>query len=217
MSYRAVIFDLDGTLLDTLEDLKDAVNVSLAEHGKPQRTLEEIRCFVGNGIARLIARAVPEGTTEEEREKILATFRAYYSAHCQDKTAPYDGVLEVLSSLKEKGIKMAVVSNKADFAVQELIPVYFGDCISVAKGENEAAGVKKKPSPDMVYAALDELKCAKEEAVYVGDSDVDLATAKNSGLPCIGCSWGFRGRTFLEEHGADWIVDEPKEILKFVY
>lgn len=217
MSYRAVIFDLDGTLLDTLEDLKDAVNYALTQYKKPQRTRDEICQFVGNGIAKLIERAVPEGTTAAERENILATFRTYYSEHCQDKTAPYDGIREVLISLKENNIKMAVVSNKADFAVQELIPFYFGDYISVAKGENEIAGIKKKPNPDMVYAAMEELGCTPDETVYVGDSDVDLATAKNSGLPCIGCGWGFRGRSFLEKNGADMIADSPKEILNFVY
>lgn len=217
MSYQAVIFDLDGTLLNTLEDLTDAVNFSLKKYHKPERTIKEICSFVGNGIAKLIERSVPKETDVAEQEKILAAFREYYGKHCQDKTAPYKGILEVLEELKEKKIKMAVVSNKADFAVQELIPVYFGDLFTVAKGENEAEGIRKKPAPDMVKAALRELGCLKEQAVYVGDSDVDLLTAKNAELPCIGVSWGFRGRTFLQENGATMIADEPKEILKFVY
>lgn len=217
MSYQAVVFDLDGTLLNTLEDLTDAVNFSLKKYHKPERTINEICCFVGNGIAKLIERSVPRETDIAEQQKILTTFREYYGKHCQDKTAPYQGILEVLEELKEKKIKMAVVSNKADFAVQELIPVYFGDLFMVVKGENEAAGIRKKPAPDMVQAALRELGCSKEQAVYVGDSDVDLLTAKNAELPCIGVSWGFRGRTFLQENGAKMIADEPKDILKFVY
>lgn len=217
MSYQAVVFDLDGTLLNTLEDLTDAVNFSLKENKKPERSMDEICQFVGNGIAKLIERAVPEETSDEERKKILLTFCKFYGEHCQDKTSPYQGIVEVLSDLKKKGVKVAVVSNKADFAVQELIPFYFGDLIPVAKGENEQAGVRKKPAPDMVDAVLQEIGCDKEQAVYVGDSDVDLMTAKNAGIPCIGVSWGFRGRDFLEKNGADMIADEPKELLKFVY
>lgn len=217
MSYQAVIFDLDGTLLNTLEDLADAVNFSLKKHEKPTRTIEEVRQFVGNGIAKLIERAVPENTKEWEKESILEDFRQYYGEHCQDKTAPYEGILEVLQSFYEKNIKMAIVSNKADFAVQELVPFYFQDKIAVAKGENEKAGVQKKPAPDMVNAALEELGCEKEQAVYIGDSDVDLETAKNANIPCIGVSWGFRGRDFLEKHGASVVIDEPKELYELVY
>lgn len=217
MSYQAVIFDLDGTLLNTLEDLADAVNFSLKKHKKPTRTIEEVRQFVGNGIAKLIERAVPENTKEWEKESILEDFRQYYGEHCQDKTTPYEGILEVLQSFYEKNIKMAIVSNKADFAVQELVPFYFQDKIAVAKGENEKAGVRKKPAPDMVNAALEELGCEKEQAVYIGDSDVDLETAKNANIPCIGVSWGFRGRDFLEKHGASVVIDEPKELYELVY
>ena len=194
MRYEAVIFDLDGTLLNTIEDLTDAVNYALQRSGKPVRTIDEVLMFVGNGIVKLIERAVPKGTSRTEQEEILAIFREYYGKHCQDKTAPYDGIMEVLQDFYEHGVKMAVVSNKADFAVQELIPQYFSNLISVAKGENEAAGISKKPAPDMVDAALKELGCTKEHVVYVGDSDVDLMTAKNSNIPCIGVSWGFRGR-----------------------
>lgn len=217
MAYNAVIFDLDGTLLNTLEDLADAVNYALKEFEKPLRTIEEIRQFVGNGIVKLVERSVPQETKEQEREEILDVFRSYYGRHCQDKTAVYEGMIEVLQDLKQKGIRVAVVSNKADFAVQKLIPIYFSDLILMAKGENEAAGVRKKPAPDMVQAVLQELGCTKEETVYVGDADVDLMTAKNAGLPFIGVSWGFRGRAFLEKLGAERIADEPKELLNFVY
>lgn len=217
MQYEAVIFDLDGTLLDTLQDLTDAVNFALKKNGKPLRSIDEIRSFVGNGIAKLVERAVPQETSLQEREKILAAFREYYGKHCRDKTVPYAGIEEVLLDFKKHGVKMAVVSNKADFAVQELIPRYFPGLITVAKGENEAAGISKKPAPDMVEAALKELGCKKEGAVYVGDSDVDLMTANNVGIPCIAVSWGFRGAEFLKKNGADKIANEPKELFKFVY
>ena len=217
MGVQAVIFDLDGTLLNTLEDLTDAVNYALTEYHKPERTLEEVRRFVGNGIAKLVERAVPEGTEPAEQDKILSAFRNYYGIHCQDKTAPYEGILEILEEFNKKNIKLAVVSNKADFAVQELIPVYFGELIIVAKGENEAAGIRKKPAPDMVETALQELGCTKDKAVYVGDSDVDAMTAANAGLPFIGVSWGFRERSFLEKNGTVIIADDPKELLKLVY
>lgn len=217
MAFQAVIFDLDGTLLNTLDDLADSVNYALQKFHKPLRTEEEVREFVGNGIAKLIERAVPSGTDKLEQEKILQTFREYYGQHCQDKTAVYDGILEVLENLKQNKIKIAVVSNKADFAVKKLIPFYFEDLIAIAKGENEAAGIRKKPAPDMVHSVLEELGCSKEEAVYVGDSEVDLMTANNAGLSFIGVSWGFKGRPFLEKYGVEKMADEPKELYKFVY
>lgn len=216
MKYKAIVFDLDGTLLNTLEDLKDAVNFALRQKQMPERSLEEIRNFVGNGIANLLKRSVPAGTGEQETAEALAIFREYYGAHCQDKTKPYDGIMELLAEIKKSGIRTAVVSNKADFAVKELIPFYFGDSIPVAMGENEAEGIPKKPAPDMVWKALEELGCSREEAVYIGDSDVDVQTAKNSGLDIIGVSWGFRGREFLEKQGADVIVDKPEEILRVI-
>lgn len=214
MRYKAVVFDLDGTLLNTLEDLMDAVNFALRSKQMPERSLEEIRNFVGNGIAKLLQRSVPAGTGEEETKEALEIFREYYGVHCQDKTNPYDGILELLTQLKKAGFQVAVVSNKADFAVKELIPFYFGDLIPVAMGENEGEGIPKKPAPDMVWKALQALGCSREEAVYIGDSDVDFQTAKNSKLDFIGVSWGFRGRKFLENQGAEVIVDMPKEILE---
>ena len=176
-----------------------------------------MRGFVGNGIAKLIERAVPDGTDKPQQEEILQTFREYYGQHCQDKTAPYEGIKEVLRDLKQNKIKIAVVSNKADFAVKKLIPFYFGDLIAIAKGEDEAAGIRKKPAPDMVQSVLEELGCSQEEAVYVGDSEVDLMTAGNAGLSFVGVSWGFKGRAFLEKYGLEKIADEPKELYKFVY
>lgn len=147
----------------------------------------------------------------------MQTFREYYGQHCQDKTAPYEGITEVLGDLKQNKIKIAVVSNKADFAVKKLVPFYFGDLIAMAKGEEEAAGIRKKPAPDMVRSVLEELGCSEEEAVYVGDSEVDFMTANNARLSFIGVSWGFKGRPFLEKCGVEKIADEPKELYKFVY
>lgn len=217
MAFQAVIFDLDGTLLNTLDDLAASVNYALQKFHKPLRTEEEVRGFVGNGIAKLIERAVPEGTDEPEQEKILQAFREHYGQHCQDKTAPYENIIEVLRDFQQNKIKLAVVSNKADFAVKKLIPFYFEDLIAIAKGEDEAAGIRKKPAPDMVQSVLEDLGCSREEAVYVGDSEVDFMTASNAGLSFVGVSWGFKGRPFLEKSGVKKIADKPKELFKFVY
>lgn len=217
MKYEAIIFDLDGTLLNTLEDLTDAVNVALAKYGMPVKTQEQIRQYVGNGIFKLMERAVPDGRNHSAFDKALQEFKKYYSAHCRDKTAPYPGIVKMLQQLKEHGIQMAIVSNKADFAVKELNPIYFRGLIEIAHGENEAAGIRKKPSPDMVLQALREMDCGIDKAVYVGDSDVDLATAANAGMTCIGVSWGFRGRDFLEQQGAEIIVDTPEELLALCF
>ena len=216
MKYEAVIFDLDGTLLDTLEDLKNAVNAALRGQRLPERTLEEVRQFVGNGIVRLMERASGWKRENESFDDMMKDFRSFYGEHCEDNTMPYEGIIEMLDRLKSKKIKMAVVSNKADFAVQELIPGYFGDRIDIAHGENEEAGICKKPAPDMVLETLRELGCPKERTVYVGDSDVDFETAKNSALDFIGVSWGFRGRKFLEEKGAENVIDRPEELFSYI-
>lgn len=216
MRYQAVVFDLDGTLLNTLEDLTDSVNAALRLHAMPQRSTEEIRQFVGNGIAKLLERAVPDRTPEELRKKVLEDFREYYGEHCRDKTEPYAGIMELLRTLKKAGIKMAVVSNKADFAVKELVPVYFGELIGVANGEKESEGIRKKPAPDMVRTALKKLGCSPKEAVYVGDSDVDIKTAQNCGMDCISVTWGFRSRAFLKQEGAEKIIDTPSEIMQYL-
>jgi phosphoglycolate phosphatase len=208
---KLVIFDLDGTILDTLEDLCDATNYALGCFGFGARTLDEVRRFVGNGIGKLIERAVPDGTDEKTTEAVLATFKEYYGEHCEDKTAAYDGVMEMLEELRAAGIKTAVVSNKADFAVQKLCEKYFDGMFDVCVGER--SGVPRKPAPDSVYGILNELGVAACDAVYVGDSDVDIATARNAGLDEILVSWGFRGREFLLEHGAKVVVDEPVGIV----
>lgn len=212
--YQAVIFDLDGTLLNTLEDLKDGVNHALRLSGYPQRSLEEVRRFVGNGIRKLIERAVPEGLEAEKQEVVFQEFRSYYTEHCRIKTCLYDGVMELLQSLKEHGIAMAIVSNKNDAAVKELAKYYFADYIEVAIGERE--GIRKKPAPDSVFEAMRLLGVEKEQAVYVGDSDVDRATASNAGLDCISVTWGFRDAEMLKELKPEYLVEEPEEIVDIV-
>ncbi|WP_186564877.1 HAD family hydrolase [Lawsonibacter celer] len=209
-AYEAAIFDLDGTLLNTLQDLADSTNYALSLHGLPRRTLEEVRCFVGNGVAQLISRAVPEDTPPELEARCLADFRAHYLLNMENKTAPYPGVLALLDALEAHGIRRAVVSNKFDSAVKGLCQTYFADRIPVAIGESQ--GVARKPAPDTVFRALEELGVPGGRAVYIGDSDVDIATAQNAGVPCISVSWGFRSRAFLLEHGASAIAATPEEL-----
>lgn len=209
---KAVIFDLDGTLLNTLDDLADSTNYALSKFGYPTRTIEEVRQFVGNGVAKLIERAIPEGENNSNFEKCLSIFKENYAQNMYNKTAPYNGIIEMLSNLKSKGIKIAVVSNKFDLAVKELCKKYFEGFIDFAAGENEAQGIKKKPAPDTVISVLNEFNFAPEDAVYVGDSDVDIMTAKNSKMPCISVTWGFRDEKFLLENGATILINAPSEI-----
>lgn len=209
-NYDAAVFDLDGTLLDTLGDLADSTNYALRLSGFPQRTLDEVRMFVGNGVARLIHLAVPEGTPPEAEAACLARFRAHYLTNMENKTAPYPGILPLLDGLADAGYALAVVSNKFDAAVKGLCQSYFGGRIPVAIGESR--GVERKPAPDTVLRALEELGVDASRAVYIGDSDVDILTARNSGLPCISVSWGFRDSAFLREHGAAVIADTPQAL-----
>lgn len=211
MSYQTAVFDLDGTLLDTLEDLYLATNQALALHGLPLRSRDEVRLFVGNGVEMLIRRAVPADTDEETAFAVLADFKIAYAAICEDHTKPYDGILDMLTALRERGIRVAVVSNKFDAATKKLCEKYFGELVEVAIGEQ--AGVRKKPAPDTVYEALKELGVTAEGAVYIGDSDVDIQTAKNCGMPCISVTWGLRDKDFLIENGAEILVDSPETLL----
>ncbi len=213
LCYDAVIFDLDGTLLDTLDDLMNAVNHALKQVGFPSRTREEVNAFVGNGVTKLMERAVPAGTSSQDTDKALESFKTYYASHSKILTAPYPGISEALKALRDKGCKLAVVSNKFDAAVKDLVQDYFPGLIDLAAGENEAAGVPKKPEPTMVLRTLEALDVSPERAVYVGDSDVDLQTAKNAGLPCISVTWGFRDGDFLFRHGASTLIQDPKELL----
>ena len=216
MKYRAVIFDMDGTLLNTLEDLRDSLNYALEKKGYPGRTLDEVRSFLGNGARVLLERATPENISKEDFNETYEIYSEYYLEHCRIKTRPYDGVMELLKKLSENGYKLAIVSNKGQDAVSELSKLYFGDYVETAIGENEKAGIKKKPAPDTVFKALEILGCKASEAVYVGDSEVDRKTAENSGMDCISVTWGFRDRELLEELKPYAIVDEPVQILEFV-
>ena len=210
LAYEIYIFDLDGTLLDTLQDLATSVNYALRQHRMPEHSIDDVRRFVGNGVRRLMERAIPEGAANPAFEAAFATFRKYYMEHSLDTTRPYDGIPELIHELKKRGCRMAVVSNKMMAATQELVHHFFPE-IEVAIGEDEAAGIRKKPAPDTVFAAMKQL--GEGSAVYVGDSDVDLATARNSGLPCISVLWGFRDRDFLLAHGATTFVEQPLDIL----
>lgn len=212
--FDTYIFDLDGTLLNTLGDLAASVNHALRCHDMPVRTVDEVRRFVGNGVHLLMERAVPGGSSNPQFEQALQTFRDYYLHHSLDTTRPYDGIAEMLAGLKRRGKRMAVVSNKFCTATEALCQHFFADTISVAIGENEAEGVHKKPAPDTVLEALRQLGADRQGAVYVGDSDVDLATARNAQLPCISVLWGFRDRQFLEACGAATFVNKPQEIIE---
>ena len=214
MKYKAVIFDMDGTILNTLEDLKNATNYSLRQFGMPERSLEEVRMFVGNGIRKLVERAVPAGTSEEKIAQVFDVFLEYYEIHSADNTSPYPGILELVEKLKKSGIKTAVSTNKADVPAQELGREYFNGIFDLIVGQQD--GLKVKPAPDSVNKILSILDIQKKDAIYIGDSDVDVQTAKNSGLEFIGVSWGFRGREFLEKNGAKNIVDNANEILDLV-
>ena len=214
MRYKNVIWDLDGTLLDTLQDLADAVNYALTNHGMPCRTLEEIRSFVGNGVKNLVIRAVPEGELNPQFNNVFTLFRTYYLEHCQDNTRPYIGINEVLSKLKRHDIGLAIVSNKLQAGVTELNKRWFSEFIDIAIGERE--GVNRKPLPDMLNIAMKELNAKAEETVYIGDSDTDILTAKNAGVQCISVLWGFRDRDFLLEHGATNFASSPKELLAMI-
>lgn len=211
MSRDVYIFDLDGTLLNTLADLAASTNYALQQSGMPRRTIEEVRRFVGNGVRRLMERAVPGGDANPLFEETYRCFRAHYLEHSLDTTAPYPGIMETLAALQARGKRMAVVSNKFYDATVELCRHFFGQYIEVAIGERE--GIRRKPAPDTVVEALRQLGTDGSSAVYVGDSDVDVATARNSGLPCISVLWGFRDRDFLLAHGATTFIERPGELL----
>ena len=212
-SFDTYIFDLDGTLLDTLGDLAASVNHALRTHGLPEHSIDDVRRFVGNGVRKLMERAVPDGAANPLFDETFATFRQYYMAHSLDTTRPYEGIPETLEALKARGCHLAVVSNKMMAATQELCYHFFPDTIEVAIGEDEAAGIRRKPAPDTVFAALKALGVGKENAVYVGDSDVDIQTARNAGIPCISVLWGFRDRDFLLQNGAETFISTPSELL----
>ena len=214
MKYEAVIFDLDGTLTDTLGDLKNSVNFAMRQFGFPERTLDEVRSFVGNGVRRLICLSVPENTDEETAERCLSVFKEHYKNNSLVETKPYDGIISMLETLKNQGIKTAVVTNKMHEAAEEIVRIFFGNLIDITLGQVD--GVAQKPQPDGIYRVLKKLGVSKEKAVYVGDSEVDCITAKNAGILCIGVTWGFRDESVLIENGADFIADSAEAIIGYI-
>ncbi len=214
-TYQLVIFDLDGTILDTLEDLKCSLNATLKKNKLPERSFEEVRRFVGNGIGMLIRRAVPSGADEETIRQVHADFTAHYKVHSTDHTHPYDGITELFAKLRDAGRKIAVVSNKADYAVQDLCEHYFPGLIDIAVGEKE--GVRRKPEPDSVNEVIRLSDVSKESVVYIGDSEVDIQTAKNAGIDAIIVEWGFRDRDYLIEQGASMLVKTPAELAALLF
>lgn len=214
MKYKLIIFDMDGTILYTLEDLTDCMNYALTENGLPERTMAEVKSFVGNGIRKLVERAVPDNIDEKTLDNTYESFKKRYRNFCNVKTRPYDGINELILELKEKGYLTAVVSNKADFAVQDLCKDYFPGLFDCAIGDRE--DIRKKPYPDGVELVLKTLGVAKEDAVYVGDSDVDFNTAKNANMDLIMVDWGFRERDYLESLGATRFISKPEDIYKYI-
>jgi len=214
MKVDTVVFDLDGTLLDTLEDLTDSVNYILYKYKYPKRTISEVRSFVGNGLRLLLERALPNKVSTKEFDKMLTEFYDYYGKHCAEKTKLYPGIEQMIHTLNSTGIKMAVVSNKGDFAVKDLCEKYLHGIITLAIGETPS--IKRKPAPDMLLYALKELGSDLKSSVFVGDSEVDILTSQNAGLTCLSVTWGFRTKEFLAENGATAFMEKPEEILTFL-
>ncbi|MDE6210197.1 MAG: HAD family hydrolase [Lachnospiraceae bacterium] len=210
--YNTIIFDLDGTLLYTLEDLKNAVNYALSYYGYKERTIEEIRCFVGNGIRKLIERAVPENTGLSDVDKVFEQFKIYYNEHATDKTIIYKGVEDILYILKEKGYNLGIVSNKVQSAVDILHERFFKDIIEISVGDKE--GSRRKPAPDSVIEVMRYFDTTSLETLYIGDSEIDIETARNAQIDCISVSWGFRDAVDLMKSGATTIVTTPEELLE---
>lgn len=212
MKYNTYIFDLDGTILDTLLDLANAVNFAMRSKGYPERTVDEVRSFIGNGIRVLIRRAVPQGTEDKDYNEALEIFTKYYLKHIADYTKPYDGIIDVINELKSKGCKTAVVSNKAHFAAQAVVKDFFGDIFDIVVGKMDE--FPPKPEPDSLLYTIKTLGVEKSDCIYIGDSDVDVLTAHNAGLPCIGVTWGNRDEDVLLASGAEYIARTPSDILK---
>ena len=211
---KAIVFDLDGTLLDTLTDLAASTNYALRSCGMPEHSIDDVRRFVGNGVRMLMTRAVPDGESNPRFDEAFSVFRQHYMQHCLDTTCPYPGIMEALAKLKEKGMMLAIVSNKMQAATEELRQHFFSQYIDVAIGES--AAIRKKPAPDTVNEALRLLGISHDEAIYVGDSDVDIDTARAAMMPCASVLWGFRDRQFLLNHGATRRLSSPEELLSLV-
>lgn len=211
--YSTYIFDLDGTLLNTINDLAASTNYALRSVGLPEHTVEDVRRFVGNGVRKLMERAIENGDKNPLFEKAYSIFRQHYLEHGLDTTEPYAGIVDMLEELNRRGKNIAVVSNKFYAATQELVRHFFGEYVKVAIGERE--NIRKKPAPDTVVEALKLLGVDKENAVYIGDSEVDIQTARNVGIPCISVLWGFRDRSFLVENGAQTFIDAPSKLIDY--
>lgn len=209
--FSTYIFDLDGTLIDSIGDLASSCNYALRKYGMGEYSVDEVRMMVGNGVKKLMERATPDGLANPLFDEVYACFRQHYMVHNLDTTRPYPGITETLAALKGRGKNLAVVSNKFYAATQELVTHFFGDLIHVAIGERE--DIRKKPAPDTVMEAMRQLGVGADECVYIGDSDVDIDTARNSGMPCISVLWGFRSKEFLLEHGASRLISSPRELL----
>lgn len=212
MNYDTILFDLDGTLLDTLDDLADSVNYALGKYSLPLQDRSKIRSYIGNGAENLIARSVPQGKENPFYCAVFADFRKHYTEHSSDKTRPYPGVPQLVKELAKRHIKMGIVSNKPDVSVKQLKEKFFEGEISVAIGARE--GIEKKPAPDTVFAALAELGSTREHTLYIGDSEVDVFTAQNAGIDCLAVTWGFRDKAELERAGAKEIADRTEDVLK---
>ena len=212
--YDTIIFDLDGTLLNTLEDLCNSVNYALEHNGYACRTLEEVRCFVGNGVRKLIERALPDNVSEDEFNKIFIDFKEHYKIHCNDFTGPYEGIMELLGELSSRGYKMGIASNKMRPAVLALNDLYFKGLIQGAAGVDE--NIVPKPDSQMVDMMLEELGSVRENTLYVGDSQVDVQTARNTGLDMVAVLWGFRTKDELLSAGAKEFIEHPMELLKYL-
>lgn len=213
--YKIAIFDMDGTILNTLDDIADTMNYCLKKYDMPLRSIDEVRSFVGNGIRRLIELAVAEGTSPEIIDEIFECFIGYYKEHCAIKTKPYEGICEVIAQIKAAGIKTAVVSNKADAAVKALCEDYFKGLFDYSVGDKE--GQRRKPYPDSVFETIQYFGLTKEDAVYIGDSDVDFQTAQNAGTDVIMVGWGFRDEADLLALGAESVIHNPEEILSKIF
>ena len=214
MKYTTIVFDCDGTLLDTLTDLRNTVNYVLRAHDLPERSIPEVKAALGNGVAHLMRQSLPDSISEAQFNTYLDEFKAYYGEHLQDYTAPYPGMLDVLDTLRAKGYKLAIVSNKIQEGITPLNKEYFGDRLPVAIGERP--GLQRKPAPDMVLQALKELGSTQDESIYIGDSEVDVATAKNSGLLCIGVTWGFRDEQLHKDLGVKYIARKAEDIITII-
>lgn len=214
MDYDAVLFDMDGTILDTLEDMHASVNAALRHFALPEIGMADTAAFVGNGARRLVEQAVPAGTPSALTEQVLAWYKPYYNDHSRIKTKPYEGIRELMENLRRDGCGLAVVSNKPDRTVRELAEIFFAGLLESAVGESDT--IRRKPAPDTVLRAAEAMGIPRERCVYVGDSEVDVATARNAGMDCIAVKWGFRSEEQLIAAGAERIAATPRELERMI-